>query len=188
MPSHVLNPDEKRTLYRRGCPREMWAAFKLHLFVTRVGLISESGLHLRVQVIDGKPWLALIDVCKHLGLNNRPDGTVNTTAAARRLEDDERGQFEIATSGGPQRATMISESGLYKLIMRSDKPAAKPFQDWVTKTVLPAIRKDGAYIAGEEKLASGEMSEDEFILKAMTIVQGKVERLRAENAEMAAAG
>lgn len=55
---------------------------------------------------------------------------------------------------------LIFESGLYKLIMRSNKPEAAQFQDWVTKVVLPAIRKDGAYIEGEEKLASGELSED----------------------------
>lgn len=41
---------------------------------------------------------------------------------------------------------LVSESGLYKLIMRSDKPQAKKFQDWVTRDVLPAIRKDGAYV------------------------------------------
>ena len=74
----------------------------------------------------------------------------------------------------------ISESGLYKLIMRSDKPEAQDFQNWVTRVVLPSIRKDGAYIMGEEKVASGEMDEDEFVLKAMTILQSKVERLKQE--------
>jgi len=44
---------------------------------------------------------------------------------------------------------LVSESGLYKLVMRSDKPQAKAFQDWVTKVVLPAIRKDGAYVMGQ---------------------------------------
>lgn len=57
---------------------------------------------------------------------------------------------------------LISESGLYKLIMRSDKPEARRFQDWVTREVL-AIRKDGAYVAGEEKVKTGEMTEDELI-------------------------
>ena len=63
------------------------------------------------------------------------------------------GQYKVPSM------TLISESGLYKLIMRSDKPQAKPFQDWVTKVVLPAIRKDGGYIAGEEKVATGEISD-----------------------------
>lgn len=79
----------------------------------------------------------------------------------------------------------ISESGLYKLVIRSDKPEARDFQNLVTRVVIPAIRKDGAYIMGEEKVASGEMDEDEFVLKAMTILQGKVERLKLENAKQA---
>jgi prophage antirepressor-like protein len=76
--------------------------------------------------------------------------------------------------------TLISESGLYKLVLRSNKPEARQFQDWVTRDVLPAIRKDGAYIMGEEKVASGEMDEDEFVLKAISILQRKVERITAE--------
>jgi prophage antirepressor-like protein len=56
--------------------------------------------------------------------------------------------------------TIVSESGLYKLVMRSDKPEARSFQDWVTRDVLPSIRKDGDYIMGEEKLKTGEMGED----------------------------
>ncbi len=50
----------------------------------------------------------------------------------------------------------ISEAGLYALILRSNKPEAKAFQKWVTSVVLPAIRKDGAYVIGEEKVATGE--------------------------------
>lgn len=75
----------------------------------------------------------------------------------RRLATDERRSSppSVLTT----RGTLISESGLYKLILRSDKPQAKPFQDWVTRVVLPAIRKDGGYIMGEEKVAKGEMSE-----------------------------
>lgn len=49
---------------------------------------------------------------------------------------------------------LASESGLYKLIIRSNKPEARPFQDWATRDVLPAIRKDGAYVMGEEKVAT----------------------------------
>jgi len=62
--------------------------------------------------------------------------------------------------------------------MRSDKPKARDFQNWVTRVVLPAIRKDGGYIAGEEKVATGEMSEDELVLKAMTMLKAKADRLQ----------
>lgn len=50
------------------------------------------------------------------------------------------------------QASVISESGLYKLIMRSDKPQAKAFQDWVTKEVLPSIRKTGSFVTGQPSL------------------------------------
>lgn len=79
--------------------------------------------------------------------------------------------------------SLISESGLYKLIMRAQRsnPMAAEFQDWVTRTVLPAIRKDGMYVAGEEKVATGELEEAEFVLRAMTMLQANVERLSADN-------
>lgn len=64
----------------------------------------------------------------------------------------------VRAYGIHHRAVVISESGVFKLIMRSDKPEARSFQNWVTRVVLPAIRKDGGYIAGEEKVAVGEMS------------------------------
>ena len=67
---------------------------------------------------------------------------------------------------------VISESGLYRCVMRSDKAEARAFQDWVTRDVLPALRKDGMYVVGEEKVATGEMDEDELTLLVM-------ERLRS---------
>ncbi len=81
---------------------------------------------------------------------------------------------------GFREVNIISESGLYKLVMRSDKPQAKAFQDWVTRDVLPAIRKDGGYIMGEEKVATGEMSEDELVFRAMEVMKNKIDRLRDE--------
>lgn len=75
----------------------------------------------------------------------------------------------------------IPESDLYRLVMRSNKPNAKEFQNWVVETVLPTLRKDGMYVMGEEKVATGELSEDEFILRAMSLLQDKVDRLKKEN-------
>lgn len=89
--------------------------------------------------IDGNPWFVAIDTLRILGLTN-------TTMALRILDAGEVQPipFNLIAGKGMNQAKLISESGLYKLIMRSDKPEAKPFQDWVTKVVLPAIRKDGA--------------------------------------------
>ncbi|WP_211103742.1 BRO-N domain-containing protein [Azospirillum argentinense] len=104
--------------------------------------------------IDGAPWFVAADVCRVLGLQ-----VANVSAHLKRLGDDEKRVIpnpELSLTGikGQRAARLcaVSESGLYKLIMRSDKPEAKRFQDWVTRDVLPSIRKNGGYIAGQEKL------------------------------------
>jgi prophage antirepressor-like protein len=133
----------------------------------------------RVVTIDSKPWFLGIDVCKVLGITA-------PHYAYDRLDKDEVsyvGRTHIGLHAGKPMA-LLSEPGLYRLLMRSDKPVAKPFQDWLAKTVLPAIRQDGGYISGEEKVSTGEMTEDELVLKALTVLQTKVERLSAENAVM----
>lgn len=88
------------------------------------------------------------------------------------------------STGRNQEMLCVSESGLYSQVIKSRKPFAKEFKKWITGTVIPAIRKDGAYINKEEDFAKGDMSEDEFILQAMTILQNKVTRLKKENEEM----
>ncbi|CCQ73918.1 BRO family protein [Magnetospira sp. QH-2] len=156
-----------------------------------MGAYTEADLHkIRVVTIDDEPWFVAVDVCYVLGSyirerHGRVD--VNTTMAVRHLHQDEVAQLrEVSPNniGGLHPMTLIvPESGLYKLIMRSDKEKAQPFQDWVTREVLPTIRKDGAYIMGEEKVKTGEMSEDELVLKAMGILSSKVERLTQERDE-----
>lgn len=100
-----------------------------------------------VVTIDGTPWFVSRDVVEVLGY-------ARVDNALRPLNDEERlvlkpsdprqmrsvGDFRLIFGNPARNASLISESGLYKLIMRSDKPTAKPFQDWVTKVVLPAIR------------------------------------------------
>ncbi|MBT9368315.1 Bro-N domain-containing protein [Rhizobium sp. CSW-27] len=114
-------------------------------------LISESAFSntVRVVEIDGQPWFVAMDVTNVLGITEKARGY-----AVARLADDERSLYQIQK--GQRSVSIISESGLYKLIMRSDKPEARKFQDWVTREVLPAIRKDGMYVAGEEKVKTGE--------------------------------
>lgn len=131
----------------------------------------------RVVQIDGEPWFVATDVCRVLDLSN-------PSVAVRPLDDDEWSKANLGLRGLGS-AIIISESGLYKLVMRSDKPQARSFQNWVTRDVLPAIRKDGGYIKGEEKVATGEMSEDELVFKAMDVMKRKIERLQIENEVMA---
>lgn len=119
---------------------------------------EESKL-VRTLNLNGEPWFVLRDVCEVLGLGN-------SRMVADRLDEDEKGVSQIDTLGGVQNATIISESGLYNVILRSDKPEAKPFRKWVTAVVLPSIRKNGGYIAGQE-----ELSPQELMAKALLVAQ-----------------
>ncbi|MGE4421905.1 MAG: Bro-N domain-containing protein [Pseudodesulfovibrio sp.] len=151
-------------------------------------IISQfEGADVRVVDVDGAPWFATLDVMKMLGLKCSPSSRNYMFGEDERMYIKQSAlkakAYGISLSIPNRGLNFISESGFYKLVMQSSKPDAKPFQDWVTKSVLPAIRKDGGYIAGEEKVATGEMSEDEFIFKAMTMMQGKIERLSKERDE-----
>lgn len=142
---------------------------------------------IRIVTIADQPWFVAADVCRALGFAEHPSGGYQNQL--RRLADAEKQTLSRSTlsgSGLPNRAAYVSEPGLYKLILRSDKPEAKRFQDWVTRDVLPAIRKDGGYILGEERVATGEMSEDELVAKAMQVMARKIERLQSDNAVMSA--
>lgn len=98
-----------------------------------------SGSEVRTIEMNGEPWWVLKDVCDVLELGS-------PHKVADRLEEDERNQIPLTDSlGREQNTTIVNESGLYSVILRSDKPQAKPFRKWVTSEVLPAIRKTGSY-------------------------------------------
>nr|DAI49401.1 MAG TPA: repressor domain protein [Caudoviricetes sp.] len=98
---------------------------------------------IRTVAIDGEPWFVLKDVCEVLGISKYRD-------VAERLDEDERGSVRVDTLGGTQRMTAVNESGLYHVIIRSDKPVAKPFRKWITADVLPTMRKTGGYVANDD--------------------------------------
>ncbi|MGN2623844.1 BRO-N domain-containing protein [Stutzerimonas balearica] len=139
----------------------------------------ENTADIRVVEIEGNPWFVAMDVSSALSFtyDNLKYHAKQTLGSAEKRVVKLPG---FRGNGG----MVVSESGLYKLIMRSDKPEARRFQDWVTRDVLPAIRKDGAYIMGEEKVATGEMDEDAFVLKAIEILQRKIDRLSSENKQL----
>lgn len=93
----------------------------------------------RTIEMNGEPWFVLKDVCQVLGISNERN-------VSARLDEDEKGVHQVDTPGGVQNVTVINESGLYNVILRSDKPEAKPFRKWVTSEVLPTIRKTGGYM------------------------------------------
>lgn len=89
---------------------------------------------------DNQIWFVLSDVAEALEFSRGRD-------SARMMDDDEKGAHIMRTPGGEQEVTIINESGLYSLILKSRKASAKVFKKWVTSEVLPSIRKTGAYAA-----------------------------------------
>jgi anti-repressor protein len=102
-----------------------------------------EGSRVRVVEKDGQPWWVAKDVCDVLKHSN-------SRMAIELLDDDEKGLSKVYTPGGIQDMTVISESGLYTLITRSNKPEARKFRKWVTSNVLPSIRKFGGYLTGRK--------------------------------------
>ncbi|MDI4197853.1 MULTISPECIES: BRO-N domain-containing protein [Pseudomonas] len=136
---------------------------------------SAEAKAIRVVTLNGEPWFHATDVCNALEIKHTP-------TAVSRIAAERKCCLNLHLPG--RAPTFVSEAGLYDLILQSRKPEAREFKDWITGTVLPAIRKDGAYIMGEEKVATGEMDEDAFVLKAIEIRQRKIDRLKAENDAM----
>ena len=107
----------------------------------------------RTFEIDGEPWFVLKDVCVVLEIENPRN-------VAARLDEDEKNTVHLADGiRGNPNVTVINESGLYNVILRSDKPEAKPFRKWVTSEVLPTIRKTGGYIDNVELLVETYFSD-----------------------------
>ena len=104
-----------------------------------LSVFAFSNHKVRVILDDhGTPWFVAKEVCKILEIRNSRD-------ACSTLDEDEKDVGKGDTLGGTQEVTLISESGLYTLILRSNKPNAKKFRKWVTSDVLPALRQTGRY-------------------------------------------
>ena len=112
---------------------------------------------IRMQMVDGEPWLAAKDLCELLGLDN-------SRQAVSRLDDDEKGVISSDTLGGKQELTFVSESGMYALIFQSRKPQARAFRKWVTGEVLPSLRKYGYYVAPGAQLTDEQREELERVM------------------------
>lgn len=122
---------------------------------------------------DGEPWFVLKDVCQVLGLST-------PARVAERLDQDEVSLTHITDSmGRQQQTTIINESGLYNVILRSDKPEAKPFRKWVTSEVLPTIRRHGAYMT-PETIEKALTDPDTIIQLATTLKEERAARKALE--------
>jgi prophage antirepressor-like protein len=92
----------------------------------------------RMIMIKGQPWWVLSDVARVLGYGSAKD-------AGRLLRDKHKGRHPVPTLGGEQEMLLVNEAGLYRLMMKSERPEAERFQDWITEEVLPTIRRTGTY-------------------------------------------
>lgn len=102
---------------------------------------------IRSVMVDGEPYFVAKDVCDVLEIVKHRD-------AVARLDDDERGRpVVVDTLSGKQSMATVNESGLYTLVFQSRKPEAKTFRKWVTKEVLPNIRKHGFYMTPETAMS-----------------------------------
>lgn len=141
--------------------------------MSNIQIFNYNSNEIRTIQKDGEPWFVLRDVCNVLGL-----GT--PARVAERLDPDEVSQTHITDSmGRQQETTIINESGLYNVILRSDKPEAKPFRKWVTSEVLPTIRRHGMYATPDtvEKMLADP---DTTIKLLETIKQERAARLALE--------
>lgn len=106
--------------------------------MSNLSVFRFDGNSVRIVLVEGEPWFVAKDLCMILEIKNVSD-------ALGRLEGDEKGIGLIYTPGGNQEMAIVSESGMYALVLGSRKPEAKSFRKWVTDDVIPQIRKTGSY-------------------------------------------
>lgn len=151
--------------------------------MTALTVFNFQDFEVRTVAIDGEPWFVAKDVCDVLGLTN-------ISESIKRLSEREFSSTEVTdASGRLQQMTIVRESGLYKLILKSRKAAAIAFQDWLTEEVLPSIRKTGSYSVQREPLTeldrmAGMMNQflpalAGSITEIRAVVQQQTERLEA---------
>lgn len=123
---------------------------------------NEEFGEIRTSVVNSEPMFCLSDICKSLGLSQ-------PSKVKERLNEKGVRTIPTLTSGGEQNLLYINEPNLYKAIFQSRKESAERFTEWVTSDVLPSIRKNGGYIAGQETL-----SDDELLSKALLVAHNKI--------------
>lgn len=111
----------------------------------------------------GDLWFVAKDICDVLDISN-------SHQAVSSLDDDEKGVYTVYTAGGNQDVNIISESGMYSIILRSRKPEAKEFKRWITREVLSSIRKTGSYSVKKD-----ERTENEITMSVMKLAKGIIQ-------------
>lgn len=129
----------------------------------------------RTVTLNGAPCFVAADICRALDIANSRD-------AVKRLDDDERGVVSTDTLGGVQEMTVVTESGLYSLVLGSRKPEAKQFKRWITHEVIPTIRKTGGYVNNDELFVRTYLPNADDTTKAL--FRSTLETIRKQNAKL----
>ena len=125
---------------------------------------------IRTVTVNENPLFCLTDVCKALEIQNATD-------VAKRLDDDEVTRFNLGGKSGV--TNFVNESGLYSVILRSDKPNAKKFRKWITAEVLPSIRKHGIYAT--DNVIDNILNTPDFGIELLTkLKEERTARVEAE--------
>lgn len=125
----------------------------------------------RTIELDGESWFVGKDVATALGYTNPRD------ALSKRVDAEDKGVANCDTLGGEQQVAVINESGLYSLILSSKLPKAKEFKHWITAEVLPNIRKNGGYMAGQKEMTPEEVVANALVL-ANNILADRERRIK----------
>lgn len=130
----------------------------------------------RTVTLDGAPCFVAADVCRALDIANSRD-------AVNRLDDDEKNTV-VLTDGnrGNPNVTVVTESGLYSLVIGSRKPEAKQFKRWITHEVIPTIRKTGGYVNNDDLFVNTYLPNADDTTKAL--FRSTLETIRTQNAKL----
>ena len=130
---------------------------------------NEEFGEIRTLAIDDEPWLVGKDVAEILGYANPNEAISDHVDDEDKLNSKTLSSF--SANLGQRGGWLINESGLYSLIMSSKLPAAKKFKRWVTSEVLPSIRKNGGYIAGQESMTPAELMASALLMAQKTLAE-----------------
>lgn len=133
--------------------------------------------NIRTLTVNGEPWFVGKDVAEILGYKEA------AKAIREHVDGEDKGVSDLDTPGGKQKIIIINESGMYSLILSSKLPTAKKFKHWVTREVLPAIRKTGAYNSGYSTAYSAEEVRDIIMQEAARMFENAYTRLGLKREE-----
>ena len=120
---------------------------------------------IRIVSINNEPWFVGKDVSDTLGYQN------GSRDINRHVDEEDRRKVMIFDGNQDKETIIINESGLYSLILSSKLPTAKEFKRWVTGEVLPSIRKNGGYIAGQQELTPAELMARALLVAKNTLAE-----------------